>query len=114
MKIKSLLLAVVSCGLLAPVSLAQKRLDFPTHKKHVSYTAPAKAVAVVPEKTAYAWATRDRGGVERGIVSFVLTTPSRLTSLFPLPSLAYARCFPIGAYFFDRYRPYTDGAGGST
>ena len=50
MKIKSLLLAVVSCGLLAPVSLAQKRLDFPTHKKHVSYTAPAKAVAVVPEK----------------------------------------------------------------
>ncbi len=114
MKIKSLLLAVVSCGLLAPVSLAQKRLDFPTHKKHVAYTAPAKAVAVVPEKTAYAWATRDRGGVERGIVSFVLNNPSKLTSLFPLPNLAYAGCFANGAYFFDRYRTYTDDKGEST
>ena len=114
MKIKSLLLAAVSCCLLVPVSSAQKRPDLTTHKKHVAYKSPEKAVAVVPEKTAYAWATRDRGGVERGIVSFKLNNPSKLTSLFPLPNLAYAGCFANGSYIFDRYRTYTDDKGEST
>ena len=44
----------------------------------------------------------------------MLNTPSKLTSLFPLPNLAYAGCFANGAYFFDRYRTYTDDKGEST
>lgn len=82
----------------------------PTPKKHTS-EAPAKVAQGVPAKTVYAWATRDRGDIPKGLVSFTLNKPQALTSLHALPETAYAGCYGGDKYYFDRYRVYNDGDG---
>lgn len=85
-----------------------ERISFNTAKKHPASAEKLAAAPVVPQKTAYAWATRDRGGVAKGIVSFSLDKPGQLTSVHQLPDLAYAGCYGDGKYYFDRYRTYTE------
>lgn len=85
-----------------------EKVSFFSSKKHAAESDPARASAVAPAKTAYAWATRDRGTVDKGIVSFSLDNPAKLTSVHPLSNYAYAGCYGNGKYYFDRYRTYTE------
>lgn len=106
----------ISLGLLGVLALAtapasaatQAKVDFSTVKKHPAASERHEAATVVPAKKAYAWATRDRGGVDKGIVSFSLNNPQDLTSVYPIANLAYAGCFANGKYYFDRYRTIDD------
>ena len=92
----------------------QTKINFRAGKKHPAPSATVKAASVAPEKTVYAWASRNRDGLANGIVSFSLSKPDALTSLYPLSNYAYAGCYGNGKYFFDRYRTYTDTDGSST
>lgn len=84
------------------------RPSAPAPKKHAAASTRHEAAVVVPAKTAYAWVTRDRGGLDKGLVSFSLNKPGELKSLHALPELAYAGCYADGKYYFDRYRTYTE------
>ena len=109
MNFKFLSTVFVGTALLAASATVSgvERIDFSSAKKHPAPSVSRSAV-VVPSKKAYAWATRDRGGVEKGIVSFTLDKPGTLTSVHKMPNLAYAGCYAGGKYYFDRYRTVDD------
>ncbi len=102
------LLAALVLGAASGWAQAPAKVSFNAPKKHVSESTAQYAPPVVPIKTAYAWATRERGGIPKGIVSFSLNDPSKLTSLYPIGESAYAGCFGNGKYYFDRYRTVSD------
>ncbi|MDE5633517.1 MAG: hypothetical protein K2I51_02485, partial [Muribaculaceae bacterium] len=88
MKLKTLValtLPLAGFGLLA----AAPGFTQPDVPKRMKQSAP-KVVAAAPASNAMAWAVRDRGGIPLGLVSFNLTAPENLTSMFALPDKAYA------------------------
>ena len=68
----------------------QRQLPSLQSKKAVRFTSAKKAGANVASKTAYAWVTRDRGNLPLGIVSFDISKPQTLKSLFSLADKAFA------------------------
>lgn len=104
----TLVTAAVAFAAAAAWGMAGEKIDFSVHKKHPKASGKSLVAPVVPDKTAYAWATRDRGDIPKGIVSFSLSNPGQLTSVHALPNLAYAGCYGNGKYYFDRYRTYTE------
>lgn len=105
---KTIALLLAAGSLLPATALPVAKPDFRAHKDRVATSGICHAAPVVPDKQAYAWCTRDRNNVPLGIVSFQLNNPSALTSVKPLPNLAYAGCFADGKYYFDRYRTYEE------
>lgn len=78
-------------------------------EKPASVAAPVlKAGANVASKTAYAWLTRDKGSVAKGIVSFDISKPMAFTSLFPQTDKAYAGTYGLDKYYFYRYKDDTE------
>ena len=102
------LLGAVVIGISPAWAGTQAKVDFSTVKKHPAMTERHEASTVVPAKKAYAWATRERSGIPKGIVSFSLNNPEELTSVYPMANSAYAGCFADGKYYFDRYRTVDD------
>ncbi len=80
-----------------------------TGRKHapLNETTVHKASAMVPDHTAYAWVTRDRGSIPLGLVSFSLTRPDLLTSRFQFSNKAFAGAMADGKYLFYRYKDDT-------
>lgn len=99
-KVITLLLAVVSSG----TASAQSDLFRLQTKSPVAAPAAVKPAASIGSKTAYAWVTRDRSGVKKGIVSFDISKPDSLTSEFPLADQACAGTYGAGKYYFYRFR----------
>lgn len=95
--------------LLSPIiANADGKVNFTSRKKHPAAFVKQSAAPVVPAKTAYAWATRERGGIDKGIVSFTLNKPESLKSVLKIANSAYAGCYGNGQYYFDRYRTTDD------
>ena len=90
-------------GLGGITASAQNKIPKMLEKPEPVAATVMKAGANVASKTAYAWVTRDRGALEKGIVSFDISQPQSLTSLFPLPNKAYAGAYGIDKYYFYRY-----------
>lgn len=99
-KITSLILALcVSIPMIAAQTWVSKNA-LPQKRASVA----KKSAVIVPSKTAYAWVTRDRGGIPLGIVSFDISKPTALTPLFPLENKAFAGAYANGNYYFFRYQ----------
>lgn len=98
-----LCLVVVS----AASALDVAKVNFNEPKNLAAKGVKAKASLVVPDKTVYAWSSRDKT-VSNGIVSFSLAAPDKLISVHPVANSAYAGCYANGKYYFDRYRSYTE------
>lgn len=82
----------------------QRQLPSLQSKKAVRFTSAKKAGANVASKTAYAWVTRDRGNLPLGIVSFDISKPQTLKSLFSLADKAFAGTYGRGKYYFYRFQ----------
>lgn len=82
----------------------QHQLPFLQSKKAVQTSPAKKAGANVASKTAYAWLTRDRGDLPLGLVSFDISKPQKLKSLFPLADKAFAGTYGRGKYYFYRFQ----------
>lgn len=95
--IATLLAAVVGAS-------AQQKLPAVLQKGITKSAAINKAGANVASKTAYAWVTRDRGDLPKGLASFDISKPQVMTSLFQLADKAYAGTYGIDKYYFYRYR----------
>lgn len=111
MKLKKSVLAFFGVSLIAASAwgAAPDKPDFSVSKKHpAAFVSQTAAAPIVPAKTAYAWATRDRGGVDKGIVTFSLNEPGQLRSLYKIANSAYSGCYGDGKYYFDRYRNVDD------
>lgn len=110
MNLKKLSFTLIGAAMLAAPAwgAAPDKPDFSAPKKHPAHFEKQLAAPVVPSKTAYAWATRDRGGVDKGIVTFTLDKPGQLTSLYKIANSAYSGCYGDGKYYFDRYRTVED------
>lgn len=83
---------------------AQQKLPQIGQKSPAAASVPLRAGANVTSKTSYAWLTRDRGATPKGIVSFDLSKPQTLSSMFELADKAYAGAYGIDKYYFYRYR----------
>lgn len=83
---------------------AQQKLPQIGQKSAAVVAAPLRAGANVASKTSYAWLTRDKGATPKGIVSFDLSKPQTLASMYELADKAYAGAYGIDKYYFYRYR----------
>lgn len=104
----TLLLAGAIALMMPTYANAEGKVNFTTPKKHPAAFVQPKAKPAVPNKTAYAWATRERSGIDKGIVSFSLATPEKLSSVLKISDSAYAGCYGNGKYYFNRYRNTSD------
>lgn len=87
---------------------AQQKLPVLQQKGIVKPAVANKVGANVASKTAYAWVTRDKGSLPKGLATFDISKPQTMTSLFQLADKAYAGTYGIDKYYFYRYRDDTE------